>query len=565
MADFKTICVKDSVLSDITDNQTVAVYSGGSNNTFQAFQAISTSSSSMVFSAQIPSESIVVDRKVLLKSNLTFTLTYSGVPAGVQAFDLGNTDAMAPFPLASLMNTLSCTINNTNVSVNLSDVLPSLLRMNSTEELQLYNGMCPNMPDNLLNYSDGILTNNNVLSSFSTQGFDKDLVPRGSFPLTAVCTQYESDGITEVSNSPVITTTGNIVKVVITGTFVEPLFLSPWIFGNPEQNAAGIVGLNTLNFVMNLNSGNRVFRTASPYNVDIALGTSSQTNPFSDTFLLFNFLTPQPTDLIPSRNVLPFYDVPRYISSANNTSISSGASDTITSNNIQLSQLPDKFLIMVRKQQSVLTIQDTDSFLTINSISINLNNQSGLLSSASQHMLWRMSLDNGLQMSWPEWSGKTFVSNTATGVGNSINTSGSILVLNPAMDLSLPSFLSSSSVGQFSLQFNINVTNNYSSSVQPEVCVICLNSGLFITQSGTSQISSGLLTKQMVLDAQEKSSAAIPSSEYSRMVGGKMSQMNGSSLKKFAKRLFGHLGKSGGAISGGSMSGGAVDKLSKYY
>jgi hypothetical protein len=567
MADFKTVLVKNSVIADITDNQTIAVYSGASNNTYQQFKSISTSASSMVFSVQIPSESIVVDRKVLLKSQLTFTLTYSGVPTGIQAFNLGVTDALGPFPLASLMNTLSATINNTNVSVNLEDVFPALLRMNSTEELQLYNGMSPNMPDNLLNYSDGALTNNNVLSAFATQGFDKDLAPRGSFPVIATVSQYTSAGA-YVSASPIVASTGNVVKVEITGTFCEPLFLSPFIFGNPEANSGGFVGLNTLNLTMNLNSGKRLFRTASPYTVDIALGSSSTSDPFSDTFLLFNFLSTQPTDMVPSRNVLPFYDFPRYISSNNNTTIASGKSTDITSNNIQLNQLPDKFIIMVRKQASSLTIQDTDSFFTINSISVNLNNQSGLLSSATQNALWRISLDNGLQMSWSEWSGKAFASDTSTGVGKTINTCGSILVLNPAMDLSLPPFLSSSSVGQFNFQFNINVTNNYSSSVQPEVCVICCNSGLFTTQAGTSQISSGLLQKQMVLDAQEKSSAVISSAEYGRMVGGKLSQMNGSSLKKIAKRFFGQhkQQQSGGAISGGSMSGGGGgDKLSKYY
>ena len=565
MADFKTVLVKDSTIADITDNQTVAVYSGGSNVTYQQFQAISTSSSSMVFSVQIPSESIVVDRKVLLKSNLTFTLTYSGVAAGQQAFNLGSTDAMAPFPLASLMNTLSATINNTNVSVNLEDIFPALLRMNSTEELQLYNGMSPNMPDNLLNYSDGTLTNNNVLSSFLTQGFDKDLAPRGSFPVTATVSQYNSSGA-YVSSDPIIATDGNYLKVEITGTFVEPLFLSPFIFGNPEANSGGFVGLNTLNMVMNCNQGKRLFRTASSGTVDIQLGTSSSSNPFSDTYLLFNFLSTQPTDIVPSRNVLPFYDFPRYISSNNNTTVASGASYTLTSNNIQLNQLPDKFIIMVRKQMASQTIQDTDSFFTINSVSVNLNNQSELLSSSTQHDLRRMSLDNGLQMSWAEWSGKTFIADTSTGVGKAINTCGSILVLNPAMNLSLPSFLSSGSVGQFNFQFNINVTNNYGSSVQPEIAVVCCNSGLFVTQQGTSQISSGLLQKQMVLDAQEKSSAVIPSADYGRMVGGKLGQMNGSSLKKIAKRFFGQLKhSSGGAISGGSMSGGGADKLSKYY
>jgi hypothetical protein len=384
----------------------------------------------------------------------------------------------------------------------------------------------------------------------------------------ATINQYTSAGAF-VSNSPVIATDGNYILVELTGIFCEPIICSPFIFGNPEANSGGFVGINSMNVVMNCNSGKRMFRTASPYTVELTLGTSSNSNPFANTYLLFEFLSTQPTDMVPSRNILPFYDFPRYISSNNNTTVASGSSITLTSNNIQMSQLPDKFIIMVRKPQSTLTIKDTDSFFTINSISINLNNQSGLLSSVSQYDLFRISIDNHLQSNWTEWSGRAFVNNTSTGLGSLIPTAGSILVLNPALNLSLPNYLSSGSIGQFNFQFNINVTNRYDVDVQPEICVICVNSGLFTTMQGTSQISSGLLTKQMVLDAQEKSSDVIPSAEYTKMVGGKMGQMAGSSLKKIANRMFGNhkhnSHSSGGAISGGSMSGGGADKLSKYY
>ena len=124
-ADFKTVLIKDSRL-DISDSQTYAVVSGPANNTYQQFGVVSSSSSSIVFNVSIPSESIVVNREVLISSDLTFTIEISDVPAGDQAFNLGVTDSMGVFPLNSLFTSLSASINNTNVSINLQDVLPSI-------------------------------------------------------------------------------------------------------------------------------------------------------------------------------------------------------------------------------------------------------------------------------------------------------------------------------------------------------------------------------------------------------------------------------------------------------
>ena len=66
-ADFRCRLIKDSRLADITDSLDYAVMSGASSSTFQQFNAITSSSSSIVFNVQIPSESIVVSREVLIQ------------------------------------------------------------------------------------------------------------------------------------------------------------------------------------------------------------------------------------------------------------------------------------------------------------------------------------------------------------------------------------------------------------------------------------------------------------------------------------------------------------------
>jgi len=311
---------------------------------------------------------------------------------------------------------------------------------------------------------------------------------------------------------------------------------------------------------MNIDStAKRLFRTASPYDVSIQLGTSSNSNPFSDTRLLFSFLSLQPTQLVKSRCVLPFFDYPRYISSANNALIGAGETKQITSNNIQLSMIPDYFYITIRKPINTMTIKDSDSFFPISRISVNLNNANGLLSGATTYDLWRFSVENGSQQSWSEFSGKVMSADNATGVGKEIKTTGSILILSPSQQLSLPSFLASGSIGNFNFQFDITITNPYEVDIQPEVCVICANAGIMTLQAGTALTQTGLLTKQMVLDAQQKSSVdALSSSQYQRMVGGKSLQSGSSAVKKMVME---NSRKVGGAMS----AGGHTDKLSKYY
>ena len=66
MADFKTALISDGTIFDISDELTYGVVSGASSNTFQQFLAISNGPSSLIFQVQIPSESIIVSREILI-------------------------------------------------------------------------------------------------------------------------------------------------------------------------------------------------------------------------------------------------------------------------------------------------------------------------------------------------------------------------------------------------------------------------------------------------------------------------------------------------------------------
>lgn len=584
MTDFKTILLKDSRLADITDNLTFAVQSGAANTTYQQFTAVSTSNSSVTFTIQIPSESIVINRELLVSTGITYTLTIPAVANGATALNWGSNAALQAFPFNKLITTATATINNTTVSINEQDVLDCLLRFNDSRELYRYNSTTPTLPDQAyLNYSDAVGTNNNPLASWNNQSYDLDQAPRGCFPVYIEA--FSSVDNYAVKQTSLVNTSGatQTYKLVIATQVTEPLFLSPFIFANPEYNIGGIAGVNTINFVFNIDSAAKRLMSLSGVqgasgvgggNATIVLGSSvsayggvstyssagTYTNPFQggNTRMFFNFLSTQASDLIPSRNVCPYMDYPRYLSQSSLSSpIASLSPGVITSQNIQLNQLPDYFIIAVRKPMSQQTAYDSASFLSINTISINLNNQSGLLSSATQQDLWRMSVNNNSNQSWLGFSGRSNAVSVA-GLPTPISTIGSMLVLNPAKDLSLPDYLSCSSIGQFNFQFTINVTNNYPYAVTPEILVITANSGIFVTQAGSSVIYTGILTKQMVVDTKaEKSADPIHTAEFKRMVGGNINNMGSGAVKRMAQHLGKKLHLHGAGpppISGGKMS-----------
>ena len=227
-----------------------------------------------------------------------------------------------------------------------------------------------------------------------------------------------------------------------------------------------------------------------------------------------------------------FYELPRYLTSLTPTlasqagvSSASAALTTLTTSNIQLNQIPDKLIIFVREPAATISASAgggsySDSWMSIGKISVNFNNQAGILSSASQQDLYRYSIENGSNQSWLEFSGSANVASLGTGLGRVVPTSGSMLILDFGKDLNIvEDFYAPGSLGNFQLQFNLQVYNQTGATISAvEVVLITMNSGLFSCERGTSSTYSGILTKQDVLDASQQE--PYFQSDVKRLVGG---------------------------------------------
>ena len=599
MSDFKTVLIKDARIADITNEEIFGVQASAAQSTYQQFQSISASNSSINFNVQIPSENIAIDRHLLLRSTVTMTLSLGNVPAGESAFDWGLTEGFQAFPLQSLFSTVQTTINNVSTSTNLQDIKDMILSLNDKRKLCRYNSLTPSLRDEKFGmYADAVGTNCNVLASMNNSSYDGDFNPRGAFrsdnaaDINKVLIYHyvaKPQDALPTNSSTISTGLTDTWYVVIQYTFVEPFIaLSPFVNTEPN-NSAALIGINNMTMVLNVDSTLKRFLSTAKSTyigdvlrpkyitnqvlgvpislpiVDITAAIQAQAVGFTNTSLLFNFLSLQPEDYarINTKNVVPYLDYPRFLTtSVNNASIASGASLSITTQNLQLNQVSDLIVVVVRVPMSAQTIACSASFLTIEGVQINFNNSSGLLATATKQDLYNLSYRNGSSQSYNEFSGTVNKYVAGTGNCSAVPSIGSVLVLNPVYDFSLPSYLSSSSLGQYNLQMNITVKNQFPYAITPEVVIMTVNSGVFVTQQGSSSIFTGILTKEVVLKTKEENPVPqLSSVEYKRLVGGKLSNMGMSNVRNMVRRKGG--ASSGGASSGGASSGGR-SRLSKH-
>jgi len=178
MADtFEKILVKDDKIGCLTNKVKYAVNKGGQNITAMPFKAISATTSAHVYNITVPSLETVISREVLWQSTVTLKITGNGnKPAGMFLVNYGVTDALAPFPLHSLVTNMTTTINNNTVSMNVQDTLPALLRLIDAEELAKYECMTPTGLDYLQDYRDGVDLQDYMIDSVGALGNARPVV-----------------------------------------------------------------------------------------------------------------------------------------------------------------------------------------------------------------------------------------------------------------------------------------------------------------------------------------------------------------------------------------------------
>jgi hypothetical protein len=399
-------------------------------------------------------------------------------------------------------------------------------------------------------------------------------------PLTAVATATSSSTSSATASLvglPLTSGTGTSQNVYVRWQSSEHLLLPPFIFGDAFELSTGLFGVQNFQVQMNLaSSPARAIRLSTDLQNQVigasgvtayygtpqwaTLSTSYSPN-VNQPALSVQFLTPALDVPLPPKSIVPYMEFPRYITTGlpaiastlggavTSKGVSTGATQ-ISTNTITLPNIPDLIMIYLKpatvNQAGVFsapgaytnaqgitgpTAWDStigDFTLPIEAISINFDNFSGLLANHTQYQLYKMSVNNGLDMDFPTWSGESRERQngsaytslvSANSIGSPfISTAGGPLVLRPGRDFALQAGQSPGLVGNFTFQATVTVGCQFPNGIAASgvnLYVVPVSSGFFETIKGSSRIIKGVLTEQDILG----SAAHAPEKDLERPVG----------------------------------------------
>ena len=545
-----------------------AVEKGALSLTNVSFNAQTANSTSQQFNVIVPSENVFIDRAVDWVSSgmASFTITLAGNPTagGVPLLSPGVDIALAAFPSHQCVAQMTATINDATVTVNTQDVLNYVLRLQDIGKNRKQR-TCPTMLDRYAVEQNASQFPNSPLAGYGSR-FSSDEAPNGAF------SQWwftDSAGVPLAGGVPVTVLLQTSYTVYLRWQTTEKLLLPPFIFGDSHELSTGLFGVQNFQVQMNMTpTPSRAIRyaaTLAPGAGKSVDGTtiSAITQPIWVTSgigsyapypvqpaLSVQFLTPALDVPLPPKSIVPYMEFPRYIttgipaiaSTLNTVQTSRGTqsgSTQIQSNTITLPNIPDLLLMYLKPATAGATTFSSapstgvgttwssfigDFTLPIEAVSINFDNFSGLLANHTSYQLYKMSVNNGLEMDYSEWSGESRQAAGATQAAALtdtdvlVSTTGGPLVLRPGRDFALQAGQAPGLVGNFTLQVNLTVGNQFSQAIAAagvNLYIVPISSGFFETIKGSSRIIKGVLTEQDILSAPPHA----PSEELERKVG----------------------------------------------
>ena len=200
------LCVKSSL--------NFAVSKSAQNITYHSQGASSATSSGINFSVIVPSLSTVISRKVMLRTQISFSLTGTAA-AGERLINWGTDTSLAPFAIHQLIQNMNVLINSSSFTFDCRNNLDLVLRTMDKDVLEEYANTTPIFFDNYGNYADAIgAANSPFADSFSSGAGHRG---RGSYPVI-------------ITGNDVNGTGGAINKsVTVTVNLCEPLVMSPFL------------------------------------------------------------------------------------------------------------------------------------------------------------------------------------------------------------------------------------------------------------------------------------------------------------------------------------------------
>ena len=487
----QTVLVRDPRITiNNPEDVEIIISQGGQRLTQYVQSADSNDTTQSNFSFQPPSTKTIVDRYMLLRVLVR-------VQAVGGTFDLGTATALRQLPLASIMETINFQINGGNVNDNISRRIHAMMRFNNdVMSRNRYLNKTASMPDQYLKYDDWLQfgSNRNPLASY---GENSNEQTRGAFPFV----------------SGVETVPGSNKYTELVYEITEPFFLSPLLNGLESHPDSGFVNVNQ--FDINIKWVSNLSRILSHVNLDGNALTGAIVTFVNTPQILVNYITPDNSYPLPMFQILPyvkFNDYPKNVGVKN-----AGESFQVLSDTIKLNQIPSHLFLFCKRSRNSESMFTSDVFARIDNVSILWNNESSVFSTYTKQGLFDISKRNGSNLLYSQWDKHT----------------GSVFNMEFGVDLGLADGLSPSTMGQFTISAQVQMTNLFNEPVEYEffICTLLMGS-VEISENAFSQ-NLGLVTVPQVQEAEVGPEISPQNQALGEGQGGSFF----TSAKKFINRL----------------------------
>jgi len=457
---------------NIENKRLYVALKGALVNSWQQFPATNVNNNQIQITCNPPSRGIAISRLVFL--NCTFSVRIQGT--NTTAGNLVNVGYIAPraYPLQNVISSEQMTINNDTITqAPISQYVPAMMWYHNKHQNRFGQySLTPSMLDQYQNYVDATNAmafgnNRNPLGPYGDNVYEQN---RGGF--SGYDIPVQAPGATDVT---------------ITLNVTEPLFLSPFVFGQDSNFTSCFVGVQNMAYTATLNNLNRIM---SIKNDAMGINITTLTTNLLSSSLLFEYLTPDPAQNLPRELSSSYFSIVSYPTKSSAPIAPNGAV-ALTMQSIQVTSIPRRMYIYARIDDSLQTPYTSDSYFSVNSsanpLTVTWNNNQ-FFSQATSMDLYNMSVKNGLQMSWDQWNYYT----------------GSVICIDYSTDLGLMSQESSGSLGNYQLGLTCNFVNsNQSVTITPTLYIV-------IVYEGTFEIIDGSCTHHIgVLDAHDVSTAKL--------------------------------------------------------
>jgi hypothetical protein len=438
-------------------------------NSWQQFPASNVNNSSFQITCNPPNRDIAISRIVFKKVTFNITVTGTNTSGGT----LLNAGYIGPraMPLTCVTQSEQITINNDTITqAPVQQYWRALLRYRNDYENRFgAMSLAPSMLDQFQDYEQGVNTVRNPLASYGDSSFENT---RGGYA-----------GFTIAPQTPGNTT------ATITLTTYEPILISPFCFGNKGNYYSAFAGIQNMSYNATLGNLSRVISMVQGQGAPPGQITLNEpVVNVAEASLFFNYLTPDPINPPPRNMETSYFSVVSY-PTRSSVPVEPNQTTSITMQSIQVTSIPKRIYVYAKRDDSVENSLTSDSYLslldTANPITLTWNNNQ-FLSTASCQDLYNISVKNGCNMSYSQFTKET----------------GSVLALDFGTDIGLMSNQCAGTIGNYQLSLTAQFKNTSTYQVIPTLYVVVVYEGVFNINDGACSHMIGVLSPDDVLNAE---------------------------------------------------------------